>query len=410
MRNSIDILWGSTQKFVEGILTELDKLDLPWREGSIDHLCYRVSSYQRYAEMKSSLLKFGYSLTEAEVNGRPIICFKLFKPIKISFANKIIEIPIVELPAPKSGSSTQEGLEHIEIFTGYEPALLQNKFPHLPWKMKGLSKTINAELELEFSAQQTAVKFHKDSIEQVINQELSEGITQFIFEDEFFLAVDKPPGFFVQPPKANGFFINPSHLLLPWVEKKLGHKIYPVHRLDSATSGLTLLAKSAISAEKLNALFRDHKIEKKYLALVRGYAELSGEINEPLENPKTKELMPAFTSFECLQQFEIPAPVSKYPTSRYSLLAVKPKTGRWHQIRRHLDRINHPIVGDLHHGDGHHNRYFRDELGLSGLWLRAQELSFQHPISSQSISIKAPKSPRWERLMKTLSQFETTTK
>ena len=102
----------------------------------------------------------------------------------------------------------------------------------------------------------------------------------------------------------------------------------------------------------------------------------------------------AVTAFRRLHQVELPHAVSKkHPTSRYSLVRLFPKTGRKHQLRRHLDHLFHPIVGDTTHGDGRHNRFFREHYGCERLLLVAHRLSFEHPVLKVPMRIQAPLGP-----------------
>lgn len=79
--------------------------------------------------------------------------------------------------------------------------------------------------------------------------------------------------------------------------------------------------------------------------------------------------------------------VDRYPTSRYALLELRPETGRTHQLRRHLKHISHPIIGDVKYGQGTHNRFFKNDLGLKGLMLIAAGLGFRHPVTGCWLSL-----------------------
>jgi tRNA pseudouridine65 synthase len=87
---------------------------------------------------------------------------------------------------------------------------------------------------------------------------------------------------------------------------------------------------------------------------------------------------------------ELDIPVGRYEKSRYSLVEVKPKTGRKHQIRRHMKHIFHPIIGDTNHGDNKHNKSFRENFDLQRLMLMASTIKFEHPITHQVMEITAP--------------------
>ena len=222
---------------------------------------------------------------------------------------------------------------------------------------------------------------------------------QILYKDEYLFIIDKPAGFFVHPPERSPYPVPPEKICLSILRQTQGFGIVPVHRLDSATSGLLIFARQRNHAKELHLLFQSRLIEKTYLAIVRGHLPSSGRIDLPLEIHGGKEVVPATTHYQTLKQIELPHAVGKrYPTARYSMLKVDLETGRWHQIRRHFDRIHHPLIGDIDHGDTYHNRFFRDELKIPGLCLRAQALKFQHPWLQKEIAITAPVSPQWQAL------------
>ena len=101
------------------------------------------------------------------------------------------------------------------------------------------------------------------------------------------------------------------------------------------------------------------------------------------------------------ERIEVPHAVSaRHPTSRYSLVQCLPLTGRKHQIRRHLAHLRHPIVGDTSHGDGKHNRFFREQFGCDRLMLHHHQLAFRHPHSNEMLTIKATLDERWQQRLK----------
>ena len=87
---------------------------------------------------------------------------------------------------------------------------------------------------------------------------------------------------------------------------------------------------------------------------------------------------------------EIPVQVEGYPHSRYSLLELKPATGRKHQLRRHMQHISHPIIGDTSYGRTRHNRYFAERFGFSRLMLAATVLEFVHPRTGELLTLNCP--------------------
>ena len=92
-----------------------------------------------------------------------------------------------------------------------------------------------------------------------------------------------------------------------------------------------------------------------------------------------KNSSPAVTDYKCLGKIELPVSVDKYPTSRYSLAELSPKTGRRHQLRQHMKHLSHPIIGDTRYGKDIHNKFFLTRFNCKGLLPAAVELHFLHP-------------------------------
>jgi tRNA pseudouridine65 synthase len=174
-------------------------------------------------------------------------------------------------------------------------------------------------------------------------------------------------------------------------------RVYPVHRLDKPTSGVLLFALSPSAARVISAAFADGRVQKSYLAVVRGCPPEEGVIDHPLvEEPdgieggaeEARVPRPALTEYRRLATAELSHAVGRYPTSRYSLVEICPRTGRRHQIRRHFKHIFHPLVGDTKYGEGRHNRFFRENYGCHRLLLAAVGLTFPHPCGGD-ITVKA---------------------
>jgi tRNA pseudouridine65 synthase len=96
------------------------------------------------------------------------------------------------------------------------------------------------------------------------------------------------------------------------------------------------------------------------------------------------------TQYQRLGTLELPYCVDRYPSSRYSLVELRPKTGRKHQLRKHLKHLSHPIIGDPKYGKSKHNQFFKTHFDCSRLLLAATELHFTHPITGESILINTP--------------------
>jgi tRNA pseudouridine65 synthase len=163
------------------------------------------------------------------------------------------------------------------------------------------------------------------------------------------------------------------------VRDRLGRRVFPVHRLDRATSGVLLLALDPGTARGLQEQLAGGLMRKLYLALVRGITPEEGVIDHPIPRSPGGPRVPAVTAYRRLATFE-----------RYSLLEVAPQTGRLHQIRRHLKHISHPLIGDVRYGKGEHNRLFRERFGLHRLALHALELGFAHPEDGRPLRLVAP--------------------
>lgn len=227
-----------------------------------------------------------------------------------------------------------------------------------------------------------------------------------LHELENYIVLFKPAGWFVHPPDDKRALVQfKNQILTTWFSKTLGEKYFPVHRLDFGTEGLLLWGKNREATASLSALNRHGLLEKKYHAVVRGYMDpVDGKIEIPLFSQRFQVDQPSVTEYQTLKQLEIPVQInSPFPTSRYSLLEVRLRSGRWHQIRRHMDQVNHPLIGDQLHGDSHHNRYFRDELKLSGLLLRAFSLQFVDPWTEKQVIYTSLMTERWGKVFSAFS-------
>lgn len=201
-----------------------------------------------------------------------------------------------------------------------------------------------------------------------------------IYEDEYFIAVNKPTGLVTHPGagQPKGTFVNAlKHYLgtLPHSDDPLRPGI--IHRLDKETSGIILGAKTTLSHQKFSDLFKNREIQKSYLTICHGCPKKL-KITDPIgRHPVNRKKMavkengkPAETTLEILSVAE-----------KYSLLHVYPKTGRTHQIRVHLLEQGTPIAGDP---------IYSPSKNLPRLFLHAYTLHFTHPFTNQPITLKAP--------------------
>ena len=199
------------------------------------------------------------------------------------------------------------------------------------------------------------------------------------------IAFDKPSGLAVHESEYTGPLDDTA---IAHARKSFGD-VFAVHRLDAATSGVLLFARSKLAASKLASQFESQSVGKKYLAVVRGWAPQEGIIDQALPDANGVS-KPARTTFRCLGRCALPVPMGRYPQARYSLIEAIPETGRMHQIRRHFKFLSHPLVGDVRYGKGEHNRLFREKFGLNRLLLHAWRISFAHPKSGERVELTAP--------------------
>jgi tRNA pseudouridine65 synthase len=219
---------------------------------------------------------------------------------------------------------------------------------------------------------------------------------EILYRDEYLVVVNKPSGLLVHKSPIDK---QETRFALQLIRNQIGKYVYPIHRLDKPTSGILIFALSSEMAQEMSNIFRSHEVEKEYIAVVRGYVKSEELIDYPLKQMLdtkeqkrvgiTKEAQDAQTYYKCLATVELPYSVSRYPVARYSLVELKPKTGRKHQLRRHMKHIFHPIVGDTKHGRGEHNKLFRKKFNSHRLLLHSHRVTFIHPVSKEKIFIEA---------------------
>lgn len=233
---------------------------------------------------------------------------------------------------------------------------------------------------------------------------------EILYQDDSLVAVNKPAGMLVH---RSWLDKHETQFVMQTLRDQIGQHVFPIHRLDRPTSGVLLFALNNEIAHQMCLQFSEHWVKKTYLALVRGYVLEKGCIDYALK-PKwdkiadkfscqEKEAQEAITYFEPLALREMPYGAGRYQTSRYSLLKLTPKTGRKHQLRRHMKHIFHPILGDTQYGDLHQNRAFTEHLGVSRLMLHAEKLTLQHPTTKECLTIRANLDEPWQKALKQLN-------
>ena len=219
---------------------------------------------------------------------------------------------------------------------------------------------------------------------------------EIIYQDQWLVAVNKPSGLLVHRTNIDR---HETRFAVQILRNQLRQRVYPAHRLDKPTSGVLLFALDPQTAKLLALQFREQRLQKRYLALVRGWTEERGTIDYPLVDGPIKgdygqqrggdEPRQAVTAYRTLSRSELPISDGRHPTSRYSLVEARPTTGRRHQLRRHFKHIFHPIIGDTTYGDGRHNRQFRQQYASQRLLLHAERLDLSHPLTGEDLALQA---------------------
>ena len=196
---------------------------------------------------------------------------------------------------------------------------------------------------------------------------------QILFRDEALVIVDKPSGLIVHRGWADD-----DIAMLQVVRDAVGCHVYPVHRLDRGASGVLVFALSPAAARALQEQWTAGAVSKRYVAIVRGAPPDAAVIDHAIPGSEDGPRVPAVTAIRTLHR-----------AGRYAVVAAAPRTGRLHQIRRHLKHLSCPLIGDVRYGKGEHNRLFREQHGLHRLALHARSLRLRHPSSGAWLCVSA---------------------
>ena len=206
-----------------------------------------------------------------------------------------------------------------------------------------------------------------------------QGELTILYEDDHILAVDKPAGMLIHPSRSKNEGTLANYVLGYYQKTGQDSAFHPVTRLDRDTFGVVLLAKNS----HIHSLLQDTALQKTYHALVfGGPAEDSGIIDAPISRRELPSLLryispegkPSVTEFAVLQR------------GRICKLALKPITGRTHQLRLHCCHMGFPILGDPQY-NSEESKAYSDILGLTHQLLCAYSLEFSHPITGEVLSI-----------------------
>ena len=209
---------------------------------------------------------------------------------------------------------------------------------------------------------------------------------EILYQDEYIIAINKPSGLLVH----KSFYARDASVFaVQELRNQIGGQyVYPIHRLDRKTSGVLLFALDKESLKIMNDSFATREVEKKYLAILRGWSPEEMTIDYDLTNDDGVK-QNAITYFHRLQTTEIDLVYNNHPTSRYCLVEALPETGRMHQLRKHFKHVFHPILGSRPHGCNKQNKLWLESFGLKGMMLHAHQLVFNHPITNEKITLNA---------------------
>ncbi|RXJ72550.1 tRNA pseudouridine(65) synthase TruC [Veronia nyctiphanis] len=232
---------------------------------------------------------------------------------------------------------------------------------------------------------------------------------EIVYQDEWLVAVNKPSGMLVH---RSWLDKGETRFVMQTLRDQIGQHVFPLHRLDRPTSGVLLFALSSEIASQMMPMFAGRDVKKTYHAVVRGWVKEAALLDYPLKEELDKvadkhataepEAKEAVTEYRPVATAELPIPLGRYQSCRYSLVEMKPHTGRKHQLRRHMHHLSHHIIGDVNHGDGRHNRLFRREFHCHRLLLHASELRFTHPVTDVEVTVTADLDETWHRVLKGL--------
>jgi tRNA pseudouridine65 synthase len=204
------------------------------------------------------------------------------------------------------------------------------------------------------------------------------GPLEVLYRDDALIVVNKPSGLAAH----RGLSNERGDYVLTRVRDAVGQQVHLVHRLDRATSGAIALVLDPRLVAPLQRAFQEERVEKRYLLLARGLIEAHVLVDYPvprsLETPN--ERYPAQTELHLREVY----------AGRYALVEAHPRTGRYHQIRRHMKHLQRPIIGDTTYGDNKENRLFRERFGLFRLALHAHVLRVPHPVTGEPVAVTAP--------------------
>ncbi len=221
--------------------------------------------------------------------------------------------------------------------------------------------------------------------------------TEIIYQDNDLIVCNKPINL---PVHKNDFMPHDAPYLTKQIGQMLNKSVYNVHRLDSKTSGLIVLALSPEIAKKLTLQFEHKEVEKIYFALVRENPG-AGTFDENVLIKKRGKKKPAITHFKTIESIKTNICYKEFKDIELSLVEINLETGRWHQIRQHFAMQRFDILGDTHHGDWTLNRIITEKTGIKRLFLHAGQLTFTHPEKQQKVHFESTIPDNFQNVLQT---------
>ena len=290
--------------------------------------------------------------------------------------NKRLDAYISEVDEKLSRTTVKRLLDEGKI-------LVNGKFPKASYKVSA-----NDKIEIEIPE----VKETKLEAQDIP--------VPIIYEDNDIIVVNKPKGMVVHPANGNpdGTLVNAILSMCKGSLSGIGGEIRPgiVHRLDKDTSGLLIVAKNDEAHMKMSKQIQDRKVEKRYIALVRGNVpDDEATIDMPIARSKVdrKKMAVDKNGKEAVTHFKV---LKRY--GNYTLLEIKIDTGRTHQIRVHMSYMGYPVVGDSVYSSG------KNEFRVEGQMLHARYLKFKHPISGKELNLEAPIPEYFQKVLNELDE------
>jgi 23S rRNA pseudouridine955/2504/2580 synthase len=218
-----------------------------------------------------------------------------------------------------------------------------------------------------------------------------------LFEDEWLLAVNKPAGMVV-----HGGSGHDAGLIEALKEVRGLPDLRLAHRLDRDTSGVLLMAKNLEALRGLTESFRERDMQKTYFALVAGHpfaqaGRMQSNLAKGVVRGGERMVIDSEEGKEAITDFQVMIQYRKNDFD-YAMLALKPHSGRTHQLRVQLQNEGHPILGDNKYAGKDELSAFKSLKGR-GLMLHAWRLRFNHPVTNKLLELKAPWPENWKHLL-----------